>query len=207
MSAFRHWFWDRSCPLFVNTMSWEMMTGKLRDVNSQPGLLFFVTLSCYRRRGLLDSDRAGRVVIGHLGSKLAQRNGLCLGFVVMPDHVHALIWFPETRQHSPFMNEWKGQSSHVLKKLFQTEFPNDTSQFDESDPIWQARYDGFNIWSRKKVAEKLDYMHMNPVRAGLVERAVDWRWSSARWYIDHKSVGLTISWPPGIESDDEFNVD
>jgi putative transposase len=54
------------------------------------------------------------------------------------------------------MNEWKGQSSHVLKKLFQTEFPNDTSQFDESDPIWQARYYGFNIWSRKKVEEKPD---------------------------------------------------
>ena len=50
-------------------------------------------------------------------------------------------------------------------------------------------------------------MHMNPVRAGLVERAVDWRWSSARWYIEHKSVGLPICWPPGIEGDDEFNVD
>jgi len=169
--------------------------------------IHFVTFSCYRRRRLLDSDRAKRIVIGHLGSKLAQRNGLCLGFVIMPDHVHAMVWFPETRQLSPFMNEWKGQSSHALKKLLRTDFPNYTSQFDESDPIWQARYYGFNIWSRKKVEEKLDYMHMNPVRAGLVELAVEWRWSSARWYIEHKSVGLPIAWPPGIEGDDEFNVD
>jgi len=50
-------------------------------------------------------------------------------------------------------------------------------------------------------------MHMNPVRAGLVDRAVDWRWSSARWYIEQKSAGLPIRWPPGLETDDEFNVD
>jgi len=134
--------------------------------------IHFVTFSCYRRRRLLDSDRAKRIVIGHLGSKLALRNGLCLGFVMMPDHVHALVWFPETRQLSPFMNEWKGQSSHAMKKLFREQFPNYMSQFAESDPVWQARYYGFNIWSRKKVEEKLDYMHMNPVRAELVDQAV-----------------------------------
>ncbi|MFI4859668.1 MAG: hypothetical protein ACIAXF_03185, partial [Phycisphaerales bacterium JB063] len=30
----------------------------------------------------------------------------------------------------------------------------------------------------------LDYIHQNPVRRGLVERADDWVWSSARWYRD-----------------------
>jgi putative transposase len=169
--------------------------------------IHFVTFSCYRRRKYLELDYVKRIVIGHLGSKLVKRNGLCLGFVIMPDHVHAMVWFPENRQLSPFMNEWKGQSSHALKKRFRKKFPNYTSQFDESDPVWQARYYGFNIWSRQKVEEKLDYIHMNPVRGGLVERAVDWQWSSARWYIEHKSVGLPIRWLPGFEGDDEFNVD
>ncbi|MDA0810441.1 MAG: transposase [Planctomycetota bacterium] len=169
--------------------------------------IHFVTFSCYRRRKFLEPDHAKRVVIGHLGSKLAGRHGLCLGFVIMPDHVHALVWFPEVRQLSRFMNEWKGQSSSALKELFRKQFPNYLTDIGVSDPIWQARYYGFNIWSRKKAEEKLDYMHMNPVRAGLVNRAVDWRWSSARWYIEHRSVGLPIFWPPGIECDDEFNVD
>jgi putative transposase len=30
----------------------------------------------------------------------------------------------------------------------------------------------------------MEYIHMNPVRRGLCERAVDWRWSSARYYLD-----------------------
>ncbi|MFT4559811.1 MAG: hypothetical protein ACKVII_27000 [Planctomycetales bacterium] len=105
------------------------------------------------------------------------------------------------------MSEWKEQSSHAAKALFQKQCPNYLSKVDESEPVWQARYYGFNIWSRKKVEEKLDYMHMNPVRAGLVDRAVDWRWGSARWYIEQKSVGLPILWPPGMEADDEFKVD
>jgi len=42
--------------------------------------------------------------------------------------------------------------------------------------------------------EKLNYLHLNPVRAGLVEKAVDWRWSSARWYEQRRSVEVPIQW-------------
>ncbi|MEX0718640.1 MAG: hypothetical protein WD066_18750 [Planctomycetaceae bacterium] len=44
-----------------------------------------------------------------------------------------------------------------------------------------------------------DSMHLNPVRAGLVSRAIDWRWSSARWYLEGRPVGLPIPWTPGFE--------
>jgi putative transposase len=70
--------------------------------------IHFVTFSCYGRRKFLAPGQAKRIVIGHPGSKLSKHDGLCLGFVIMPDHVHALISFPETRQLSPFMNEWRG---------------------------------------------------------------------------------------------------
>jgi putative transposase len=73
----------------------------------------------------------------------------------MPDHVHALIWFPETGQLSPFMNKWKDQSSIALKALFRTGFPNYWATIDAADPIWQRRYYDFNIWTRQKVEEKL----------------------------------------------------
>jgi putative transposase len=191
-------------PYEASKRRWRIVVK--RRVYDDEKHIHFVTFSCHRRRRYLEPDIAKRVVVGQLGSKLAKRNGRCLGFVVMPDHVHALIWFPETRQLSRFMNEWKGQSSQALKNVFQSQFPNYVSQTSESGSIWQSRYYGFNIWTRKKIEEKLDYMHLNPVRAGLVERAVDWRWSSARWYIERKSVGLPVRWPPGMEHDDQFSV-
>ena len=50
------------------------------------------------------------------------------------------------------------------------------------EPFWQARYYDFNVWSEEKRAEKLRYIHRNPVRRGLVERPEDWQWSSFRHY-------------------------
>ena len=38
--------------------------------------------------------------------------------------------------------------------------------------FWQRRFYDFNVWSAKKVREKLEYMHANPVKRGLVRGAV-----------------------------------
>jgi putative transposase len=57
----------------------------MRRIYDSEGHAQFVTFSCYRRRRLLDDDRCKRIVIGTLGAELAKRNGVCIGFVVMPD--------------------------------------------------------------------------------------------------------------------------
>ena len=155
----------------------------------------FITFSCYKRRKLLDHDRAKKIVIGTLGSQLATHYGLCIGFVIMPEHVHCLVWFDEPGHLSPFMNHWKDQTSLKIKNLYQRELTQYWSTIDETDPAWQARYYPFNVFTEKKLVEKLDYMHLNPVRRGLVSRAVDWKWSSARWYLERKPVGIPIRMP------------
>ncbi|MGA9999966.1 MAG: hypothetical protein WBQ04_07600 [Candidatus Acidiferrales bacterium] len=48
--------------------------------------------------------------------------------------------------------------------------------------FWQRRFYDFNVWSRKKRIEKLNYMHMNPVKRELVADAKLWAWSSYRFY-------------------------
>ncbi|QDT63792.1 REP-associated tyrosine transposase [Calycomorphotria hydatis] len=154
----------------------------------------FVTFSCFKRRNLLQHDRAKRIVLGQLEAQLKKRDGCCLGFVIMPDHIHLLIWFSETNQVSRFMDEWKSESSKEIKKFYESSFPNYCEHLDESS-VWQARYYDFNVFTEEKMMEKLNYIHENPVRAGLVEKAIDWQWSSARWYVLKKDVGVTIRWP------------
>lgn len=77
----------------------------------------FVTFSCYRRRRLLDHARAGQIVMGMLAGELGNYGGIRCGFVVMPDHVHAIVWFPETGRLSQFMQVWKSRSSRQLKEF------------------------------------------------------------------------------------------
>jgi putative transposase len=48
--------------------------------------------------------------------------------------------------------------------------------------VWNRRGYDMNVWSEKKIREKLDYMHNKPVVRGLVAQPGDWPWSSWRYY-------------------------
>src|SRR4051812_6968723 len=108
-----------------------------RRIYDREGHAHFVTSSCYKRRRLLDEDRPKRVVLGVLGSQLAMQDGLCVGFVVMPDHVHAIVRFPEPDQISRFMKQWKQRSSVNIKRLFRGALSAYAGTIDATDPFWQ----------------------------------------------------------------------
>ena len=127
----------------------------------------FVTFSCYRRRRLLDDDRVKRVVLGVLNSQLTLQNGRCVGFVVMPDHVNAVVWPPGEDQIVQFMKQWKQRASVQIKRLMASVFVQYAKTIDASEPVWQAGYYDFNPFTEGKTEEKLVYMRQNPVRAGL----------------------------------------
>ena len=54
--------------------------------------------------------------------------------------------------------------------------------------FWQPRFYDF-VWSQNKFVEKLQYMHMNPVKRKLVVHPQDWPWSSFSFY-GKKDLGL-----------------
>jgi putative transposase len=53
---------------------------------------------------------------------------------------------------------------------------------DELRRFWQPRFYDFNVYSAKKKREKLEYMHDNPVKRGLVKNPGAWMWSSFLFY-------------------------
>jgi putative transposase len=59
-------------------------------------------------------------------------------------------------------------------------------------PLWQKRYYDRNIRDYAEFVEKLQYIHRNPVKRGLVERAEDWKWSSFRHYALQEDCGVEI---------------
>lgn len=123
----------------------------------------FITFSCYHRRRLLDHDQPKRISLGILNDELIKFEARCIGFVIMPDHVHALIWFPRIGQLSRFMQQWKGRSSKGIKEFLYRSLPEYATQFLKTDPIWQVRFYSFEIYSTTKIEEKLNYYsgHIN----------------------------------------------
>ena len=163
-----------------------------RRVYDDSGDAHFVTFSCYKRRRLLDHEAARVIVVETLREQLPRQQTTCVGFCVMPHHVHALLWFPEPGSLSTFMKYWKQRSSGRIKEFLRMRLTSYAGHIDVSDPVWQPRFYDFNVHSEKKLSEKLNYMHNNPVTAGLVELPVDWRYSSARWYELQEDVGVPI---------------
>ena len=85
-------------------------------------------------------------------------------------------------------------SSFAIRRWYAEHAPNYFTGFGPGDHFWQPKNHTFEIETERKLLEKLDYIHLNPVRAGIVKVATDWRWSSARWYVQDEKVDVPISW-------------
>ncbi len=166
----------------------------VRRIYDQEQQAHFVTFSCYRRRRMLESPEMRDKLIEILSKKLSRYQGICSGFVVMPDHVHAIVWFRKPGELSLFMKSWKQTSSLILKKMLRGIFPKYAEKIPYEEAFWQPKYYAFNLYTEKKASEKLDYMHRNPVTARLVERAIDWKWSSARHLLIHEPSIVPLEW-------------
>ena len=156
------------------------------------GDLHFVTFSCYRRRPLLGTVRSRVCFLKILDQVRSKRSFLLLGFVVMPEHVHLLVSEPPGSNPSIALQVVKQEVSRRLRKEYR--LPSESQvgrKFAEArtaeEHFWQRRFYDFNVWSEKKFREKLEYMHANPVKRGLVEHPKDWPWSS--W--GHYALGET----------------
>jgi putative transposase len=55
---------------------------------------------------------------------------------------------------------------------------------DRKYQVWQRNSLGIPLWSDKVIWQKLEYIHYNPVSAGLCLRPEDYKYSSARFYAD-----------------------
>ena len=167
-----------------------------RRVYDEEGHSHFLTFSCHGRRKLLSRDRCQRIVIHYLEECRTERDGIVFGFVVMPEHVHALVRLRRAGDLSLFKQEWKRRSSVAIIRYFEScrspLLPHLTAE-DGSHAVWTPKQYDFNVWSREKAMEKLEYMHDNPRRRGLVQDPCDWPRSSARWYRDRRSVGVRLT--------------
>jgi len=166
------------------------MANKLVRIHGR-GHLHFITFTCYRRLPLLRSVRARNIFVEILDD-VRNRYGFSLvGYVVMPDHIHLLIGEPAVGTPSTVIQVLKQRVSRRLRQKTRALGGQLKLTFEQSDGsaprFWQRRFYDFNVWSLKKRVEKLDYMHMNPLKRKLADHPMDWPWSSFSFYAKLKS--------------------
>jgi putative transposase len=173
---------------------------RVRSYN-EPGHAHELTFSCFRRLPLLNRDRTRCWFLEALQSARQRHNLALWAYVVMPEHVHVIVYpreaeyqvglirtaikVPVQRKALAFLRR---HSRGFLEQL-RDEQPNGEVHYR----FWQrgGGYDR-NITDPDTLRAMIEYIHNNPVRRGLVARGVDWPWSSARFYEGIEDVPFTM---------------
>lgn len=157
----------------------------------EPGDCHELTFSCYQQQPILVRDHWRRLFCEVLQRAMDGHAFRLVAFVIMPGHVHLLV-YPNTpiSSISNFLYALKRPFSYRIKQelmehdleLLQTltvqERPGKTTfRFWQEGPGYDR-----NLSTESAVLAAIDYIHLNPVRRGLVNQARDWKWSSSRWY-------------------------
>ena len=161
------------------------------------GELHFITTSCYRRKAFLETARTRDIFLSVLEQVRRRYRFDVIGFVVMPEHVHLLLGEPEKADLSVVMQVLK---QRVARRLRHRKRGTNSRQAElsnaslEDERFWQRRFYDFNVFSARKMTEKLRYMHRNPVKRGLVSAPELWRWSSYRSYALGERGPVNMDW-------------
>lgn len=159
----------------------------------RPGDLHELTFSCYRQISLLTNDGWRQLLSKSIDEAINLTAMQLVAFVYMPEHVHLIVDPLESEPRLPeLLAKIKQPFSHEIKKLLQQSGSSLLERLTvherpgkESFRFWQEGpgYDR-NLQKPSTILSAINYLHMNPVRRGLVLKAVDWKWSNARWYLN-----------------------
>lgn len=166
---------------------------------NDPGHAHALTFSCFQRQPFLGRDRTREWFIQSLEAARERLHFDVWAYVLMPEHCHLLIW-PRGALYSisAILQAIKLPVARRAVSWIKTHCPSKLSLMRDEQPsgevahrFWQ-RGGGFdqNLIEEKLIYATIDYLHLNPVRRGLVEKAADWFWSSAGYYHGQSKVPL-----------------
>ncbi|MEI7577727.1 MAG: transposase [Armatimonadota bacterium] len=145
-----------------------------------------MTSTCLDFAHLFGRDELKDVMVRSLLSDCCYYGARLHGFVVMSHHIHLIVTPSETEEISDLIQKIKRNSAKAINPLL-----NDQERAQLKDQIglnqrtfWMRSFRGLLVDSERVFHQKLDYIHTNPVRASLVGRPEEYRWSSARMYLD-----------------------
>ena len=147
----------------------------------------FYTATILEWKPLLKPDKYKDIIVQSLQHLTIHKQITLYAFVIMSNHVH-LIWqalagkTPVDIQHS-FMKYTAQQVKFDLVK----NHPAVLDQFrvnakDRTYQFWERNALGIELYSHGVFLQKLEYIHWNPVKAGLCSMPEDYYYSSARFY-------------------------
>ncbi len=151
----------------------------------------FITITCLEWKPVLAEDNFKDIIVSSLRFLSKENRVIVYGFVIMTNHFH-LIW----QIHGDHIREnvqrdfLKFTSQQILKHLRNASSPLQNELLvgakDRTHQVWERNSLSVPLWSIEVMWQKLDYIHNNPVRAGLCNYPEEYKYSSAGFYLKNE---------------------
>jgi REP element-mobilizing transposase RayT len=155
---------------------------------------YFVTWTVVDWLPLFSEPVYRQIVLDALNFLRTNKHTQLNAFVVMATHIHAVLWPDDGISLSDVIRDFKRFTSRRISKeaeqrgakqllvRFRAARTGNRAQEVSTYQVWQEGSHAEALFSEKFARQKIDYIHLNPVRAGMVEKADEWPYSSARSY-------------------------
>lgn len=135
------------------------------------GATYFVTLECFNRQPLLARPRLKQMLLNAIHDAKKQFGLHVGGYVILDDHAHLVFVTgtdsehlgPMTYLRARFVRAWRELEKDVKEAVF-----------------WEHGTKARVLADHDDLRAHLDYIHYDPVKHGLCQRAYDYHWSSLR---------------------------
>lgn len=168
-----------------------------------PGVgLYYVTFTVVEWLPVFLDERPCKIITDSLNFCIQNKFLRVNAYVIMPTHLHAILFdidfqAERLKQTLDDMRKFTGRQllDHSVKhlpKCFTEEFQENAGK-DRERRFWQLTRHPVGITSEKFWKQKIDYLHHNPCRKGLVLNPEEWRFSSARYWLTRERNDVELS--------------
>lgn len=187
-----------NCILFMRQLHCRILDGYMpnsyRIFNNQ-NYAYFVTWTLVEWLFLFDKEPHRKIALDSLNYLRIHKHTQLNAFVIMASHIHAILWPEIGINLSNVIRDFKRFTSREISKeasrqnateylrIFEKARSQNRAQAISTYQVWQEGSHPEAIFTEKFARQKMDYIHMNPVKAGLVETADQSLYSSARTYM------------------------
>jgi len=121
-------------------------------------------------------------------------------FVIMSNHIHLIWLIQEGHERDAVQINFLKYVSQTIQRDLQKNHPKVLERFyvgakDRKYQLWERNHLSIDLWTKEVFIQNMEYIHNNPVSAGLCDYPEEYKYSSAKFYENGKDeFGFLAHW-------------
>jgi len=143
-----------------------------------------------------------QILIDSLNFCIEQKHLRINAYVIMPNHVHLIVFDAQLNNQrlKQTLMDFRKFTGHKLANYIDNHLPctlsaviHDKNLDDRHRQVWQPGWHAEGVVGEKFWEQKINYIHMNPVKKGFVDLPEHWHYSSAGYWLNGEAGDVAVT--------------